>query len=174
MLWVFAMYRRLYFLLPDREHTLAVVNDLVSNGVHEDHIHAVADQRVDLPGLPNTTTRQKQDTGRRVEKLLWNANLAAFSLALGSFITLIILYGLTGWLLLCIAVMVATFMAGLGFTHVPNTHLGEFHDAIAHGEILLMIDVEEARVTAIEDRVHHHHPEAAVGGVGWGTAAFGL
>lgn len=168
------MYRRLYFLLPDREHALSVVNELAVNGVREEHMHAVADQRVPLPGLPNATTRQKHDTGRQVERLLWNANLAVFSLALGSFITLVILYGLTGWLLLCIAVMVATFLAGLGFTHVPNTHLDEFHDAIAHGEILLMIDTEESRVADIENRVHRHHPEAAVGGVGWGTEAFGL
>jgi len=168
------MYRRLYFLLPDREHALAVVNELAANGIREEHMHAVADQQLPLTGLPNTTIRQKHDAGRRVEKLLWNANLTVFGLALGGFITLIILYGLTGWLLVCIATMIATFLAGLGFTHVPNTHLDEFRDAIAHGEILLMIDTEESRVADIENRVHRHHPEATVGGVGWGTEAFGL
>jgi hypothetical protein len=41
---------------------------------------------------------------------------------------------------------------------VPNTHLDEFRDELAHGEILLMIDTVESRV----------------GGFGWGTKAFGL
>jgi hypothetical protein len=97
-----------------------------------------------------------------------------FCLALWGFVILAILYGLTAWLLLCIAIMVATFLAGLGFTHVPNTHLDEFHDALTHGEILLMVDTGEAQIADIENRVHRHHPEATVGGVGWGTAAFGL
>ena len=116
------MYRRLYFLLPDREHALAVVNELAVNGIREEHMHAVADQRVRLTGLPNATTRQKHDAGRRVEKLLWNANLAVFALALGSFITLTILHGLSGWLLVCIAIMIATFLAGLGFIHQAAGH----------------------------------------------------
>jgi|GEM_PF-3763302 len=39
---------------------------------------------------------------------------------------------------------------------------------MAHGEILLMVDVPETRVADIEGRVHRHHPEVAVGGIGWG------
>jgi hypothetical protein len=46
-------------------------------------------------------------------------------------------------------------------------HLGEFRDALAHGEVLLMVDVPRGRVSEVEDRVHRHHPEATVGGVGW-------
>jgi len=70
--------------------------------------------------------------------------------------------------------MVATFLAGLIFTSVPNTHLGEFQDALAHGEILLMVDVPETEVAKVEQQVHHQHPEVTIGGVGWGTAALGL
>ena len=168
------MYRRLYFLLPDREHTLAVVNELAMNGIQEEHMHALAEKPHLLDGLPNATTRQKHDAARRIEKLLWNGNLVLFSLALASFITLIILQGLTLWLLACLTVMVATFMAGLGFTRVSNTHLDEFHDALTHGKILLMVDAPASGVATIEDRVHRHHPEAVIGGVGWGTEAFGL
>jgi hypothetical protein len=70
--------------------------------------------------------------------------------------------------------MLATFLAGLLFTRVPNTHLDEFRDALAHGEILPMVDVPQTRVADLEDRVHHHHPETTVGGIGWGTGALGL
>ena len=168
------MNRRLYFLLPDRDHALSLVNELALNGVGDENMHALADQRIRLDELPNATSRQKHDTARRVETILWNANLALFTLAFGGFITLLILVGLSGWLLLCIAIMVATFLAGLSFTRTPNTHLDEFRDALAHGEILLMVDTPASRVADIEDRVHRHHPEAAIGGVGWGTGAFQL
>jgi hypothetical protein len=103
------------FPAPVRAYALSVVNELAANGFREAHMHAVADLRIPLPGLPNATTRQKHKTGRCAEKLLGNANLA-----LGSFITLAILYGLTMSLLLCSAVMVATFPAGPGFTRTST------------------------------------------------------
>jgi hypothetical protein len=168
------MNRRLYFLFPDRVHALSAVNELAASGVPENDMHALADKDVPLDGLPNATSRQKHDAARRLEKLLWSANLALFCLAFGSCITLLILSGLSLWVLVCIGLMVVTFLAGLRFTHVPNTHLDEFQDALAHGEILLMVDTPESRLADIEDRIHRHHPEAAIGGVGWGTGAFGL
>ena len=168
------MNRRLYFLFPDRAHALAAVTELAGNGVREDSMYALADKNIRLDGLPNATSRQKHDTARRIEKLLWSTNLVLFCLAFGSFITLLILNGLNIWLLVCIGLMVATFLAGLRFTQVPNTHLDEFQDALAHGEILLMVDTTESRLADIEDRIHRHHPEAAIGGVGWGARTLGL
>ena len=61
-----------------------------------------------------------------------------------------------------------------GNPRIPNVHLDEFRDALAHGEILLMVDVAQQRVADIEDCVHHNHPETTIGGVGWGTEALGL
>jgi len=168
------MNRRLYFLLPDRTHALSIVNELAATGLDLGQMHTLADKRVPLDGLPNASDRQRHDTARQIETILWDSNLVVFGLSLGVLATLLIIQGLTAWLLLPLAMMLATFLAGLRFTRVPNVHLDEFRDAMAHGEILLMVDVPEGRVADIEDRVHHHHPEAAVGGVGWGATAFGL
>jgi hypothetical protein len=168
------MDRRLYFLIPDRQHALAVVDELVEHGIDLKHMHALGDKRTRLDGLPNTSLRQRNDTAQRVKKIFWNINLASFALALIALIVLPVLYGLSVWLLLPVSIMVANFMMGLHFTNVPNTHLGEFRDALAHGEILLMVDVPESRVAEVETDIHTHHPEATVGGVGWGTQAFGL
>ncbi len=49
-----------------------------------------------------------------------------------------------------------TFLAGLRFTYVPNTHLREFADAIHHGKLVLMADVETNQV-------------ASIGGIGWNS-----
>jgi len=36
------------------------------------------------------------------------------------------------------------------------------------------VDVPETEVAKVEQQVHHQHPEAAIGGVGWGSTALGL
>jgi len=168
------MNRRLYFLLPDRQHALSVVEELVEGGIETNHIHTLGDRRTRLDGLPNTPSRRKNESASGLEKLLWNGNLVSFALALSSFIALLIITGPSWWLLLPLAIMAANFLAGLYFTSLPNTHLGEFRDALGHGEILLMVDVPESQVAQVGNQVHHQHPEATVGGVGWGTEAFGL
>ncbi len=168
------MNRRLYFLLPDADHALAVVNELTQAGVDPEQVHALANSGTALGGLPKASDRQIHDDARRVETVLWDGNLVVFGLALGVLVTLLAGGRLDAWLLAPLGVMLATFLAGLRFTRLPNTHLDEFRDALAHGEILLMVDVAETRVADIGHRVRHHHPEAATGGVGWGTRAFGL
>ena len=168
------MNRRLYFLLPDRAHALSVVDELNSSGINSEHIHALSNRLTLLDGLPTSSLRQARDTASRVEKILWNANLISFVVALCIFIALVLTMNWSWWLVVPVAIMMTNFFAGLSFTSVPNTHLGEFQDALAHGEILLMVDVPEAQVARIEEQVHHQHPEAAIGGVGWGMATMGL
>lgn len=166
--------RRLYFLLPDRDHALAVVDELVHEGIDTEDIHALGSPHTRLDGLPSATFRQENDTASHLEAFLWNANLISFVMALVILLVMVATTGWNLWLLLPAGLMAVNFLAGLRFTRLPNTHLDEFTDAMAHGEILIMVDVPEQRVAEVEDRVHHHHPEAATGGVGWGTPAFGL
>ena len=168
------MNRRLYFLLPDRAHALLVVDELNRSGIKTEYIHALGDRRTRLDGLPASTLRQARDSASRLEKILWNANLVSFAIALCVFIAMVLTMNWSWWLLVPVVILVANFLAGLSFTSLPNTHLGEFQDALAHGEILLMVDVPESQVATVEAQVHHQHPEAAIGGVGWGTAALGL
>ena len=168
------MYRRLYFLVPGRAHALSVIEALVREGVNPKQIHTLADKRTRTDGLPQALMSQNNDTDGRLEKLLWNGNLVSFALAFGCFIFLLITQHLNWWLLLPTSVMAVNFIAGLKFSNLPSTHLGEFRDALAHGEILLLVDVPESRVSDIEHSMHRHYPEAAISGTGWGTQAFGL
>ena len=166
------MLRRLFFLFPDEPHAQRVVDKLVSLDIPEQRIHALA--RDELRTLPQATQRQKNDTAFYLEKLLWKANLAVFTLAFITFIIAVIA-GEFVWSMISLALMAVTFIAGEQFVvHVPDVHLSEFSDALSHGEILLMIDLPLNRVTEIEDFVHHKYPEAAVGGVGWSIDAFGI
>jgi hypothetical protein len=168
------MNRRLYFLLPDRSHALSLVNELAGCGLELDQMHALANRRVSLEGLPPASRAQRRDMAHRLENVLWDGNLVVFGLALGALLTLGFVNELTIWLLIPLGIMLATFLAGLRFTRVPNVHLDEFRDAMSHGEILLMVDVPTNRVDDIEHRVHQHHPDAAVGGVGWSTRSLSI
>lgn len=169
------MDRRLYFLLPDRAHALKVVEELETGGIPSENISALGDRRTRLDGLPTTTAHcQVSKRGRRLERILWNANLASFALALCVFVVLILSVHWNWWLAAPLVVMVINFFIGLSLCNRPNTHLGEFQDALAHGEILLMIDVPENKVARVEQQVHDHHPEATTGGIGWGNAAHSL
>jgi len=167
------MLRRLFSLFPDEPHAQRVVNQLVSLDIPKRRIHAIA-RGVELKTLPQATQRQKKDTAFRIERFLWSANLAVFTLALVALVIALVAVEFN-WAMISLSIMAVTFIAGEQFVvHVPSVHLTEFTDALSHGEVLLMIDIPSNRVVEIEDFVHHKYPEAAVGGVSWSMEAFGL
>jgi hypothetical protein len=168
------MSHKLYLLVPGRAQALSAIKDLSRQGINPEHIQVLADKRTRTDGLMQTATRQNNDAMGRLEKILWNVNLVSFAAAFGCFIFLLITMHLNWWLLLPSSVMAVNFIAGLNFSNLPYTQLGEFRDALAHGEILLLVDVPENRTSAIEQSMHRHHPVAAVGGTVWGNEAFGL
>lgn len=167
--------RRLYFLLPDSEHTKVVVNDLLNADIDKRQIHAIAGHGVDPDRLPVETKRLSPDNGARIESILWSGSLVLFFIALISFIVLLMSQTGGYWWLIPVSIMMLTFVAGRVFvTRIPNVHLAEFQDAMRHHEILLIIDLPYRQILEIEDLVHKLHPEAIVSGVGWspGTLQF--
>lgn len=158
------MQRRLYFLFPDAEHTLRVVNELRSAGFTR--LHTLAQHGIPLGRLPHATRAQEADTLHRLGQRLWNINLRLFfALLAGLLVSLWAGQALLA--LLCAALMATSFLAGLWATHLPDASLQEFQNALVHGEILLMVDVATRHVTEVEERVYRLHPEAVVGGVSW-------
>jgi hypothetical protein len=167
------MLRRLFFLFPDENHAQRAVDQLIKKNIPERHMHAIT-RGVKLSSLPEATERQKKDTAFHVERFLWNANLLVFAVAL---ILLIASLATAEWFWsgFALAMMLITFFAGQQFVvRIPDVHLTEFTDALAHGEILLMVDVSLYRVAEIENHVHQQHPEAVVGGASWTMDAFGI
>lgn len=169
------MNRRLYFLFPDQVLARHAVDNLLDGaGVDARHMHAIARSDVRIDRLPHPTRRQRSDLAARLESLLWNGNLVLFGLALLALIAALVA-GATGWVMAALLVMATTFLGGALFTYrVPHVHLDEFRDALAHGEILLMVDVPSNRVKTVEDYIQHHYPAAVPGGASWNVEAFGL
>lgn len=167
------MSRRLFFLFPDTEHAQHVVDELVNKGISPRHMHTIANG-VDLGNLPEATERQKKDVKFRLEWFIWNTNLVLFAAAVFALVASLVA-GSIVWALVSVLIMALTFLAGERFAvKIPDVQLTEFTDALSHGEVLLMIDVPKHQVAEIEDHVHHRHPEASVGGVGWTINAFNM
>jgi len=168
------LLRRLYFLFPDTDHARSVSEELKQAGIDHRHIHAVARQGVDISSLPLATLGQRRNEAGRLEGVAWNANLVVFALAAATLVASLFLGSV--WLTLgALLVMLATFLGGMWFAvRVPDVQLSEFREALAHGEIVLMVDVRPKRVAEIEALVHRRHPEAAVGGVGWSVDGLGI
>ncbi len=165
------MNQRLFFLFPDREHTLNAVNELVGQGFDPRHMHTLAGKGSSVDGLPGCNAHQQDDYAARLEFWGWRLNLALFFLSAAALLLMIVLEaGL--WMLMPLLVMVASFLLGERFTHLPNAHLDEFRAALTHGEILLMVDTPRPRVEEVERRMHQH-PEVISGGSSWNLPALG-
>ncbi len=168
------MLRRLYFVVPDESHAMQIMTDLEAIGVGRGQVHAIPGKGVHLTQLPPATERQQHDAVWHLQRVLWNVNLGVFWAALAVLLTSIWFDSLAG-ALAAAAVMVATFFGGAWFAiRVPDVHLDEFRSTLAHGEILLMVDVPRRRVFEVEEVVERHHPEAVAGGTGWTIGRLGI
>lgn len=167
------MHQRLYFLLPDREHTLKVVNELAEQGFDPQRMHTLAGKGLSTQGLPTSNHQLGNDFAGHIEFWLCRANLVLFFLAAG-ILALLIFRDAGFWIMLPLALMVITFVMGERFSRQPNAHLQEFRDALRHGEILLMVDVPREGVSEVEYRVQSGHPEVVVGGASWNSQALGI
>lgn len=160
------MGRRLYFLIPDAEHCMRVINDLRSTGLQSLRFHIKTGSGQDAADLPTELQDIHGDWPHQLERILWNTNLGVFFAAL--FVLFIGL--LTSSVLIIagsLAVMLVTFLAGLAVTLLPDVPVHEFEQVLRHREVLLMVDTPIKNIASIERRVLHKHPEAVAGGVGW-------
>lgn len=169
------MMRRLYFVFPSKVETQAAVDELRDmQGIALRNIHAVARSATDIEGLPQATRRQSSDLRAHIAWWLWETDLGIFFAALVA-LGVALYVGAMVWALASLAVMAITFVGGALYSlRVPEVSLREFRDALAHGEVLLMVDVPVQQVAAIERRIVHHHPTAVAGGSSWTTSLFGI
>lgn len=168
------MNRRLYFLFPSPKTAETAVKELIQLGIRRDYIHTLARDDVDISGLPSITPRQRYGLRERLARVYWNSELIVFFLALAGLLTAIALNSLSGVAVALIA-MTASFLSGAFYaTHVPDTTLSDFKEALAHREVLLLVDVPRQRIAEVEANIHKHHPAAVAGGSSWTIDALGI
>lgn len=160
--------RRVYFLAPDVASAKSIVNELLLARIEARHIHVVAKEGTALENLPPAGVAQTSDLIPAVEHGIAAGGLAGLlagvvavtfppaGLVLGGGALL----GLTAF-----GVGFGAWMSSMIGVGLPSRRLAKFEEAIARGELLIMIDVPRGRVDEIEDIVKRHHPEADLQGV---------
>ena len=159
--------RRLYFLIHDVNSAKQIVNELLLARIHDNHIHVVAREGVELEDLPEATFLQKSDFIPALER---GAAVGGVTGILSGLIAMT--FPPLGLVVGGGAIMATTlFGAGIGAwvssmigVDVRNSQIKQFEEAINQGEVLMMIDVPAVRVEEIESMVKSHHPEADIRG----------
>jgi hypothetical protein len=156
------MKRRLYFLLPDVASATRSADDLLLARVEDRHMHFLARRGTELGELHEASYRLKTDLTRG----------AAIGLVLGALGGVILGYLIVnhppegthpGLLAAVLATLfggaLGTWMGSMAATAVPNSRLRQFDDEIAHGKVLMVVDVPYEKVDRIRDIVAARHPE---------------
>lgn len=157
--------RRLYFLLPDVQSCRSTVSDLQAEGIPTHHLHVVASATLPLDGLPEATSAQTSELTHGLEAGLGVGGVAGL---LGGLLA--VTFPPAGLILGGGAILAST-VAGAGFgalvstlvaRDVPSHELERFEEAIARGQVLLMVDVPRREVGRWQDWLQERHPEAEI------------
>ncbi|WP_179404941.1 DUF1269 domain-containing protein [Burkholderia guangdongensis] len=159
--------RRIYVLLPDVKSATHIVDELLLRRIEWRHVHVLAAPGVPLEDLPEATLTQRSDllpalargtaaggvTGMLAGLVAMAFPPVGLTIAGGAVVLMTLASaGIGAWTATMIGV------------DVPNTRLKRFEEAVAKGELLMMVDVKTDRVEEIEEVIKQHHPEADVEG----------
>ena len=166
---------RLYFLSPSLESAKQVVNELLLARIPQNNVHVVANHAVTLDNLPEASVLENSDFIPALQKG------AAVGGATGLLAGLVaVAFPPAGLVLAGGAVLMASTLAGVGVgawassligISTPSSRLKEFEEAVAKGQLLLLVDVPADREQEIQELIAKTHPEATIHRVGAMAAA---
>lgn len=158
------MSRRIYWLVPDLASARQVTNDLLLARVTERQIHFVGREGMDLSGLHVANVLQTSDVVRAAQVGLLIGGVTGAAAGVAAAVWFPIVGETPQW---GIAAVLAVLGGGFGAwassmigISTPSGRLRRFEGAIEQGQILMMVDVPQARVKEIEALLKASHPEA--------------
>jgi hypothetical protein len=156
------MRKRIYWLLPDLASAREAMNDLLLARIENRHIHFLAREGADMSGLHEANVLQSSDLVRSAQMGLVLG--AAVGAAAGALLAVSPLAGewskpgVVGALAAAGSAFGAWSASMIGAS-MPSRRLQRFEAAVAHGNILLMVDTPSLRINEIEAMLHARHPE---------------
>ncbi len=158
------MRKRIYWLLPNLASARKTMDDLLLARVPERHVHFLARDDIDISELHAANLLQTSDVLRSAQAglVIGGAVGAVAGVVVALFVP--IAGDSPQW---GIAAVLAIVGGGFGAwsssmigISTPSGRLKRFEGAIEQGQILLMIDVAQSRVSEIEALLEKVHPEA--------------
>lgn len=156
--------RRLYFLTPTVKSARQIVDELLLARVESRHIHIISNNESELAEahLPEASILEKSDVVPAFERgiVIGFATGLMAGLVGATFSPLGLEFD--GATILGITLAGAIFgawISGMIGVSLHNSQLKAFENAIAHGGLLIIIDVPKARVDEVTKMVKRHHPE---------------
>ena len=156
---------RLYLLIPDLDRCRELVQALRATGIDEPALHVVASHSQRLEALPEAGVWQTTELARGIELGIGLGGVAGL---LGGLLA--VSFPPAGLVIGGGAVLAST-AAGAGFgslvsammkSHQQNHHLHDYHEAIAAGKILLLVDVHGDQDERIRALITELFPQAEI------------
>ncbi|EWH03580.1 DUF1269 domain-containing protein [Halomonas sp. BC04] len=157
--------QRLYFLIPDKETTSTIVDELNAMGLTKEDLHVMGkDWRpLEKEGVPVATLIQTSDVANAWKRGAIAGAVLGFVLGL---VAHFIIHGTNiVWITLAMVVFGALFgvwtstMVGVS---VRDVKVSKYDKAIKRGAMLLIIDVPEEQEETFKTVIKHHHPEVII------------
>ncbi len=163
------LMKRLYFLLPNQREariTVAELKGLLGEPPHY-RLHVMTHGEEGPVELADLGVHGDEAEMKGMERVLWYSSVVIFVLSL---VAMVVALMFGSWLLAGVFVLIAVAMqlSGFLFANRPrNAALDRFRDALAEGEVLLVVDVEREHASKVKQLIHSYHPGAESGGSGW-------
>lgn len=157
--------QRLYCLIPDKETTSTIVDELNTMGLTKDELHVLGkDWRpLEKEGVPTATLIQTSDVVNASKRGAIAG--AVLGLILGLIAHFIILDTNIVWITLGMMVFGTVFgvwastMVGVS---VRDIKVSKYDKAIRRGDMLLIIDVPDEQEETFKTVIKRHHPEVVI------------
>lgn len=161
--------RRLYFLTPGAESTVAIANELADLGLKRNEVHVVGHDHAQLHemGVNRATLLQTSDVVNASKRGLFIGVPVGVLLGLIALFFLPIELGVLGLVLLLVGSGLfggffgvwASTMVGVS---VPDVKIAKHEKDIERGAFVMLVDVPPAREGEITEIIKRHHPEVTI------------
>ena len=158
---------KLVFLVNDHDDALAAVGVLREEGISDEGISVIAKEGTPLEDLPDAKQEDASDVipafargaaAGGVTGLLAGLVATAFApagIVLGG---AAVLAGTVG------GASFGAFASGLIGTSVSNTQLDQYEEAVANGQYLIIVEVEDDRIEDLKARLRQSHADVEIKG----------
>ncbi|GAA3945692.1 hypothetical protein [Allohahella marinimesophila] len=163
--------KRMYYIAPDLERVSSVSEDLHAHGITDAHFNVVSanDAALDEQHIHGATFLRRLDVIHSMERGLLGGVL------LGVIIVLCLQFFTTFGSTMSLGIQAAivlffscagTWIGGMGGIGTEHYKIRPFHDAVAEGKLLLMVDVPKKLEPTIRKLMAKKHRDVKLAGVG--------